>query len=139
MTISKPNSDSTRRLLATLSLLVRTAPLSNLALQLLDASIFHSIITALEDDKASGIILASYLEIFSRIAIIDPHIFLQMVAEVAVRHGRDGQKVLEQVLDAVWRNFDYVGEARMRKGVAMGVGALLTTVSQRLKRPCMSD
>jgi hypothetical protein len=27
----------------------------------------------------------------------------------------------------MWRNFDYVGESRARKAVAMGCGALLTT------------
>lgn len=52
-----------------------------------------------------------------------------MVSEVARRAGREERKVLEEVLDAVWRNFDYVGEGRTRKAVAMGVGALLTTVS----------
>jgi hypothetical protein len=61
--------------------------------------------------------------------MIDPNVFLQMVAETARRGGRDEVKDLEIVLDAIWRNFDYVGEARMRKVVAMGAGALLTTVS----------
>ena len=61
--------------------------------------------------------------------MIDPDVFLQMVAETARRGGRDEVKDLEIVLDAIWRNFDYVGEARMRKVVAMGAGALLTTVS----------
>jgi len=129
MTTSKPNSDSTRHLLTSLSLLVRTAPLPHLAQLLLDASIFQTVLTALEDDKASGLILASYLEILSRIALINPQAFLGMVAETATRQGRDRHKVLEEVLDALWRNFDYVGDARMRKAVAMGVGSLLTTVS----------
>jgi len=61
--------------------------------------------------------------------MIDPNVFLQMVAENARRGGRDGEKDLGVVLDALWRNFDYVGDARSRKAVAMGVGALLTTVS----------
>ncbi len=129
MTTSEPNSDSIRRLLTSLALLIRTAPLPHLAPLLFDASIFQGIITALEDDKASGLILAAYLEIFARIALIDPHIFVQMVTETASRQRRDGHKVLEEVLDALWRNFDYVGDARIRKAVAMGAGALLTTVS----------
>jgi hypothetical protein len=37
--------------------------------------------------------------------------------------------MLEETLDAMWRNFDYVADARGRKAVAMGAGALLTTVS----------
>ena len=114
MTTSKQNSDSTRRILTTLSLLVRTAPLSHLAHSLIDASIFQNIIAALEDDKASGQILAAYLEVLSRIALIDPHVFLQMVTETALRQGRDGTKVLDEVLDAMWRDFDYVGDARTR-------------------------
>lgn len=63
--------------------------------------------------------------------MIDPNVFLEMVAETARRGGRNPEKDLEVVLDAMWRNFDYVGEARMRKVVAMGAGALLTTVSRR--------
>lgn len=62
----------------------------------------------------------------------DPAIFLQMVAECARREGRDGHKMLEETLDAIWRNFDYVADARGRKAVAMGAGALLTTVSWTL-------
>jgi len=100
---------------------------------LLDSGIFQHVITALDDDKASGLVLASYLEILARIAMIDPNVFLQMVAETARRGGRDEAKDLEVVLDAIWRNFDYVGEARMRKVVAMGAGALLTTVSDSLQ------
>lgn len=115
--------------LSTISLLIRTAPLQTLAHHLLDAGLFQHAITALDDDKAAGSILASYLEILSRIAMIEPNVFLEMVAETARRGGRNPEKDLEVVLDAMWRNFDYVGEARMRKVVAMGAGALLTTVS----------
>jgi hypothetical protein len=123
---SKANAGSIRRLLDTLSLLVRITPISTLAPQLLATGIFEHILTALEDDKASGLILAAYLDILARLAMIDPGIFLQMVG-----HTGSGDKPLEVVLDALWRNFDYVGEPRMRKAVAMGAGALLTTVSER--------
>jgi hypothetical protein len=126
---SKANSNSVRRLLTTLSLLVRTSPLDVLAPQLLESGIFQHILTALEDDTASGIILAAYLEILARIAMIGAGVFLQMVDHAARVAGRDTHKALEEVLDAIWRNFDYVGEARMRKAVAMGVGSLLVTVS----------
>ncbi|KAK6907036.1 hypothetical protein I203_101025 [Kwoniella mangroviensis CBS 8507] len=128
LTTSKPNAEAVSRILVTVSLLIRTAPLAQLAPLLLHSGIFQHITTALEDDKASGLILAAYLEILSRIAILDPRIFLQLVAESARMQNRDGQKLLDEVLDALWRNFDYVGETRMRKAVAMGAGALLTTV-----------
>nr|XP_019050076.1 hypothetical protein I302_00497 [Kwoniella bestiolae CBS 10118]OCF29006.1 hypothetical protein I302_00497 [Kwoniella bestiolae CBS 10118] len=124
---SKPNAEAVSRILSTISLLVRTAPLAQLAPLLLHSGIFQHITTALEDDKASGLILAAYLEILSRIAMLDPRIFLQLVAESARMQNRDGVKLLDEVLDALWRNFDYVGETRMRKAVAMGAGALLTT------------
>ena len=125
--ISKPNADSTRRILHSLSLLIRTAPIQDLAPLLINSGIFSGIITALEDDKASGLILAAFLDVLARIAMIDPQIFLRMVGEVGKHNHRDPAKVLEEVLDAMWRNFDYVGEARMRKAVAMGAGSLLTT------------
>ncbi|WVW79847.1 hypothetical protein I302_101817 [Kwoniella bestiolae CBS 10118] len=127
---SKPNAEAVSRILSTISLLVRTAPLAQLAPLLLHSGIFQHITTALEDDKASGLILAAYLEILSRIAMLDPRIFLQLVAESARMQNRDGVKLLDEVLDALWRNFDYVGETRMRKAVAMGAGALLTTVNR---------
>ncbi|OCF78224.1 hypothetical protein I204_00161 [Kwoniella mangroviensis CBS 8886] len=127
LTTSKPNAEAVSRILVTVSLLIRTAPLAQLAPLLLHSGIFQHITTALEDDEASGLILAAYLEILSRIAILDPRIFLQLVAESARMQNRDGQKLLDEVLDALWRNFDYVGETRMRKAVAMGAGALLTT------------
>jgi hypothetical protein len=129
LTATKLPAAQLNRVLTTISLLIRTSPLSSLAHLLLDSGIFQHAITALDDDKASGLVLASYLEILARIAMIDPNVFLQMVAETARRGGRDEVKDLEIVLDAIWRNFDYVGEARMRKMVAMGAGALLTTVS----------
>jgi len=126
---SKPNSDTSKRLLTTLSLLIRLSPITALAPLLLDSGIFQHTLKALEDDKASGMILAAHLEILARIAIADPGVFLGMVAEAARREGRDGHKMLEETLDAMWRNFDYVAEARGRKAVAMGAGSLLTTVS----------
>jgi hypothetical protein len=113
--------------------------LSLLAPLLLEAGIFQHILTALEDDKASGIILAAYLDVLARIAMIDPNVFLQMVAETARRNGRDGEKQLEEVLDALWRNFDYVGGPRERKAVAMGAGALLTTVRPTAVRYYQSE
>ena len=133
---SAKNADAVRRILTTLSLLIRTAPLPPLAQHLLDSGIFQHILTALEDDKASGLILASYLDILSRIAMIDPNIFLQMIAESARRASKSEERTLEEALDALWRNFDYVGEARMRKAVAMGAGALLTTVRGLCRRSC---
>lgn len=128
LTATKLPAIQLNRVLTTITLLIRTSPLSSLAHLLLNAGLFQHAITALDDDKASGLILASYLEILSRIAMIDPNVFLQMVAETARRGGKDEDKDLEVVLDAMWRNFDYVGDARSRKVVGMGAGALLTTV-----------
>jgi len=128
MKTTKRNVSADNRLLQTISLLVRTAPISLLAPLLLDTGIFEHISHALEDDTASGLILAAYLEILSRIAMADPNVLLRMVAESAKKVNIDGHQALEQVLDGLWRNFDYVGGARMRKAVAMGAAALLTTV-----------
>jgi hypothetical protein len=123
----KLNADSVKRIITTISLLVRVSSLAQLAPLLLDAGVFQHVLSALEDDKASGIILAAHLEVICRIALIDPNVYLQMIAETARRTNRDGDKVLDEALDALWRNFDYVADARMRKAVAMGAGALLTT------------
>ncbi|WVF67040.1 hypothetical protein IAT40_001783 [Kwoniella sp. CBS 6097] len=132
LTASKPNSDAIGRILLSLSLIIRTAPLDKFAPLLLHSSIFQHITTALEDDKASGIILAAYLHVLSRIAMINPTVFLQMVAESARMQDREDAKLLDEVLDALWRNFDYVGETRMRTAVAMGAGALLTTGNRQV-------
>jgi len=109
--------------------MIRLSPLSALAPLLIQYNIFQRIVFALEDDKASGLILAAYLEILSRIILADPNGFLQIAFEAARVQGKDATKMLEEVLDAFWRNFDYVDEKRMRKAVAMAAGALLTTVS----------
>lgn len=131
ITTSGKNAQNVNRILATVSLLVHIGPLQQLAGLLLESGLFSHILVALEDDKASGTILASYLHILARIAMRDPTIFLQLVAEQARISHRDGHKLLEEVFDAMWRNFDYVGEARARKAVAMGAGALLTTGHQQ--------
>ena len=129
LNLSKPNSTALRRILSTLSLCIRSVPLSYLAPLLLDSEIFQHIIAALEDDKASGLILAAYLEILSRIALADPNGYISMVQEASTRQNRPFDKQFDECLDAMWRNFDYVGDTRMRKAVAMAAGRLLTTVS----------
>ena len=125
----KPASDPAKRILRTVSLLVRSVPVPALAPLLLDSGLFQFSIKALEDDKAAGLVLAAHLEILGRTALSDANVFLQMVAEAARREGKDGHKVLEEVLDTMWRNFDYVGDREGRKTVAMGMANLLTTVS----------
>lgn len=125
------NQENVLRCLATLSLCVQIAPLHEFAAALLDSGLYGQILTALEDDKASGLILAGYLGILARIAVRDPALFIQLTEEHARRTGRDAHKQLEEVFDAMWRNFDYVGESRARKLVAMGAGALLTTGHQQ--------
>lgn len=132
LSTSNGNESAVICILATVSLWTRIAPLPVISSLLLQAGIFHHITTALEDDKASGLILAAYLEILSRIAMNNPNVFLQMVEESAKIQSQDVHKLLEEILDAVWRNFDYVGETRLRKVVAMGVGNLLLTGNQQV-------
>ncbi|KAE8540692.1 hypothetical protein D1P53_003056 [Cryptococcus gattii VGV] len=132
LSTSAGNESAVIRILATVSLWTRIAPLPVISSLLLQAGIFHHITTALEDDKASGLILAAYLEILCRIAMSNPNIFLQMVEESATIQSQDVHKLLEEILDAVWRNFDYVGDTRLRKVVAMGVGNLLLTGNQQV-------
>lgn len=126
LTASGRNQENVLRTLRTLSLAVQVAPLPLLAPSLISSGLYSHILQSLEDDKASGLILAAYLSILSRIALRDPHLFLELTAEQARQSGRDS-KLLEEVFDAIWRNFDYVGESAARKLVAMGAGALLTT------------
>nr|ODN85642.1 hypothetical protein L203_04892 [Cryptococcus depauperatus CBS 7841] len=128
---SRINTPAIGHILVTISLWIRTSPLPALSPHLLRAGIFHHITGALEDDKASGPILAAYLEILVRIAMTDPAIFLQMIQESAKLQNKNSCKLLEEALDAIWRNFDYVGDTRMRKAVAMGVGNLLLTGNQQ--------
>lgn len=127
LTTSGKNAENVHRTLETIGLLVHIAPLEQLAGAFVNAGLFQHILQALEDDKASGTTLAAYLHILSRIALRDPAMFLLFVGEQARRNSRDERKLLEEVLDALWRNFDYVGGARSRKTVAMGAGALVTT------------
>ncbi|WOO78855.1 Importin-11 [Vanrija pseudolonga] len=127
ITTAGKNAEAVVRILTTVHLLVQTAPLESLAHSLLESGLYNHILQALEDDKASGTILAAYLFILARIALRDPTIFLQLASEQARISHRDGHKLLEEVFDAMWRNFDYVAESRNKKTIAMGAGALLTT------------
>lgn len=121
------NATNVQRILKSLQLLVKIGPLDQLAGMLLQSGLFAFTLHALEDDKASGQTLAAFLGVLSRIAMRDPQIYLQLVAEQARQSSRDGHKLLEEALDSMWRNFDYVGETRARKAVAMAAGSLLTT------------
>ena len=121
------NSTNVQRILKSLQLLVQIGPLDQLAGMLLQSGLFAFTLHALEDDKASGQTLAAFLGVLSRIAMRDPQIYLQLVAEQARQSSADGHKLLEGALDSMWRNFDYVGETRARKAVAMAAGSLLTT------------
>ncbi|ODO04862.1 hypothetical protein I350_05472 [Cryptococcus amylolentus CBS 6273] len=129
---SGSNVGSVVRILETLVLWVSLVPVPSLHSLLLQSGIFSQITQSLEDDKASGQILASYLNVLANIAISDAGSFLQMVADAAAMEHKDPHQLLDEVLDAIWRNFDYVGGTKMRKAVAMGVGSLLLSGNQQV-------
>lgn len=131
--IGAKNNNAVRRTETTVSLLARVVPLPTLAPVIIETGLFQHVITALENDTQSGVILAAYLDVLARMVLVDPSMFLQIVFEAARvmklsdPKVPDAEAVLEQVLDSFWRNFDYVGETRMRKAVAMAAATLLTT------------
>ncbi|WVQ77454.1 hypothetical protein IAR50_007140 [Cryptococcus sp. DSM 104548] len=129
---SNSNVGPVVRILETLVLWISLAPIPSLCPHILQSGIFHQITQSLEDDKASGQILAAYLDVLARIAISDAGIFLQIVADAAAMEQKDPHQLLDEVLDAIWRNFDYVGGTKMRKAVAMGVGSLLLSGNQQV-------
>ncbi|ODN87082.1 hypothetical protein L198_07084 [Cryptococcus wingfieldii CBS 7118] len=129
---SGSNVGSVVRILETLVLWVSLVPVPSLHPLLLQSGIFSQITRSLEDDKASGQILASYLNVLANLAISDAGSFLQMVADAAAMEHKDPHQLLDEVLDAIWRNFDYVGGTKMRKAVAMGVGSLLLSGNQQV-------
>lgn len=120
-----------QRVLRSVQLLVQVGPLEALAGVLLESGLFACALHALEDDTAAGQTLAAFLAVLARTALRDPHVYLQLLAEQARRAHADPHRVLEDALDSMWRNFDYVGETRARKAVAMAAAALLTTGHQQ--------
>lgn len=126
--LSNGNPNAVKEILGLLSQLLRAAPIASLAPLLSASGVFSLVVRALEAEKQSGLVLAAYLEVLARIMLADSQVFLQLVEQDAVSRHEPAETRLDSVLDATWASFDYAGEARPRKVIAMAMASLLPTV-----------
>jgi hypothetical protein len=126
--LANGNASAVKQALELLSELLRAVPMSTLAPLLSGSGLFSMITKTLEDEKQSGLVLAAYLEVLARIMLADPNIFLQLVQQDAVHRQQSEEVRLDAILDATWASFDYAGESRQRKVIAMAMASLLPTV-----------
>lgn len=122
-------AEAVKLALKLLSEVIRAVPLSATAPLLSGSGVFSMITKALEDEKQSGVVLASHLEVLARIMLTDSNIFLQLVQQDAAHRQQTEEVRFDAILDATWASFDYAGESRQRKVIAMAMASLLPTVS----------
>lgn len=109
--------------------LVRLTPSAYWAPRLAQNGVFQALCDGLDDEKASGTVLAAQLVTLCRMIMVDPSAFYQCIKHVAMAKGLSETRQLDTTLDAMWRSFDYVGVSYDRKLIALAFANLLTLVS----------
>ncbi|KAG9040256.1 hypothetical protein FRB95_000185 [Tulasnella sp. JGI-2019a] len=83
-------------------------------------------------NKGSPVLVCDHFYVFSRMALQDPGVFVQLLVESAplldesVRCNNI-EETIDKVMDLWWRNFDSMAESRYRKLTAMTMACLATT------------
>jgi len=82
--------------------------------------------------KGSAMAVCDHFYVFSRMALQDPNVFVQLVVESVPQLEEDFRSetvedAVEKLMDLWWRNFDSMSEARHRKLTAMTMASLATT------------
>jgi hypothetical protein len=123
------DKNNVKTILESLCLLVRLTPSAYWAPRLAQNGVFQGLCDGLDDEKASGTVLAAQLVTLCRMIMVDPTAFYQCIKHVAMAKGFPETRQLDTTLDAMWRSFDYVGVAYDRKLIALAFANLLTLVS----------
>ncbi|KAI5451703.1 hypothetical protein NCC49_001352 [Naganishia albida] len=113
-------------ILESLGMLIRSTPSAYWAPRLAQNGVFQALCDGLDDEKASGIVLAAQLVTLCRMIMVDPPAFYRCIQHVAMTKGVPEAQQLETTLDAMWRSFDYVGVSYERKLIALAFANLLT-------------
>jgi hypothetical protein len=122
------DKNNVKMILESLGMLIRLTPSAYWAPRLAQNGVFQALCDGLDDEKASGIVLAAQLVTLCRMIMADPPAFYQCIQHVALTKGVPEAQQLETTLDAMWRSFDYVGVSYERKLIALAFANLLTLV-----------
>lgn len=128
-TLQAADKNNVKMVLDSLDLLIRVTPSSYWAPRLAQNQIFQTICDGLDDEKASGTVLAAQLVTLCRIIMADAPAFYQLLKHIAMVKGLSEERQIDTTLDAMWRCFDYVGVSYNRKLIALAFANLLTLVS----------
>ncbi|KAF9076797.1 ran binding protein 11 [Rhodocollybia butyracea] len=129
--------------LSALNLLVQMTPPVLWAEAMHQSGLFPYLLDIYIIDKVDTQLLCELENLFSRIALADCGILLELVrlATPGLEAGREpdkihvpltGEKVLDLFLDRWWGTFDYMSHPRYRKLVAMGTAALVATAQPQI-------
>ncbi|KAK0230961.1 armadillo-type protein [Armillaria fumosa] len=91
------------------------------------SGLFAYLMKILLDGEIVTYILAEHTYVFSRIAMADRQMFLQLMTATAPVLGMSEAKLYERLMDAWWDKFDSMSEPKHRKLSAMGMAALVST------------
>ncbi|KAG8903449.1 hypothetical protein FRB99_003271 [Tulasnella sp. 403] len=87
---------------------------------------FASLLTFAIVGKGSVSVVCDHFYVFSRMALQDPEVFIQLVVETAPSRSETPEKTLNSLMDS-WLKFDSMAEPRHRKLTAMALASLATT------------
>ncbi|KXN86407.1 Importin-11 [Leucoagaricus sp. SymC.cos] len=114
-------------LVGLMQLYVQLAPPSSWAPLLHSSELFAWLLDKTADDETNTVLMTEYIYLFSRIALADPQVFLQLISAAAVQLNKKESYLLEGLLDHWWGKFDNMSEPRHRKLAAMGIASFLST------------
>jgi hypothetical protein len=129
--LSQVPKESARSVLESLEIVIRVSDPSIWIPLFVSTGLAQKTCEIIDDPKTSGPELAAYDTLLSRVILLQATAFATLVqafAQTQVTKG-DVAKQLELTIDAMWRAYEYVGDVRRRKMVAMGFAELLLLVS----------
>lgn len=124
--------ESTRMLLESLDIVLQTSSPSTWINHFVNTGLAQKSCHVIDEPKTGGPELAAYDTLLARVILREPTAFATFVNAYAQTQvtANAVAKQLELTIDAMWRAYEYVGDAKRRKMVAMAFANLLLLVSR---------
>jgi len=124
--------ESTRMLLESLDIALQVTSPNTWISPLVKTGLAQKACHIIDDPKTGGPELAAYDAFLARVILREPTAFATFVTAYAQTQvtANAVAKQLELTIDAMWRAYEYVGDAKRRKMVAMAFANLLLLVSK---------
>lgn len=126
--------DHVRALLESLDITLRVSDSSVWIPLMVGTGLAQRACHVIDDEKTSGPELAAYDSLLARVILLEPTAFATFVNAYAQTQvtANAVAKQLELTIDAMWRAYEYIGDSKRRKMVAMAYANLLLLVSSDL-------